>query len=315
FADAIKAGVDAIMTAHVLYKNLDPDNPATFSRRILTDLLRNELGFNGIIFSDSLDMKGASGKSSVEKAAVRAKKAGADALLIGGGDPEAVLAALKKEFGENDKAMAKSAEAVMALKEKLGLFSPRPEASPAVDMAYQSTARAIAEKSVTLAWDKEALIPLPKPASGAKKPKLCGVFFCPPRYSYDLLEINTPLLEDGWDVEHYNAPMTPAQDDIARAKACAERSDALLIGTFQWAAQPYKTQLKAVRELLRLKKPTVLISMMSPYDILLYRDAPAALVTYGANRFSMQAAGEILSGKLPPEGELPFRLDSPASKP
>lgn len=309
FQEAITAGVDGIMSAHVLYKKLDPANPATFSSKILRQLLRQDLGFSGVVFSDSLDMKGASNVAgSVEKGAVRALQAGADILLIGGAEPQKVAAALEAAEKPHFARLREAGEKILELKKKLGLFSDARNPALELDMAYRSTARAIAEKSVTLAWDNAGIVPLPKPASGSKA-RLCGIFFCPPRFSYELLEINKPLLEAGWETTHYNAALSPGAKDLARAAACAKDANALLIGTFQWADKPSPAQQKAVQELLKLKKPSVIISMMSPYDILLYRDAPAALATYGANKFSMRAVGEILSGALPPSGELPFKLD------
>ncbi|MFN3867362.1 MAG: glycoside hydrolase family 3 N-terminal domain-containing protein, partial [Demequina sp.] len=72
-----------IMTAHIVVPALDPEQPATFSRPILTDLLRREMGFEGVIVSDALDMVGASGEIGIPAAAVRALAAGCDLLCIG----------------------------------------------------------------------------------------------------------------------------------------------------------------------------------------------------------------------------------------
>ncbi|MDR2255465.1 MAG: hypothetical protein LBE25_05650 [Arthrobacter sp.] len=83
FRAAIAAGVATVMTSHILVPALDPSGPATFSRAILTDLLRDELGFEGVIVTDALDMKGASGEVGIPEAAVRALIAGADLLCLG----------------------------------------------------------------------------------------------------------------------------------------------------------------------------------------------------------------------------------------
>src|SRR6185295_18311959 len=72
FAAAAAAGVEAFMTAHVLYPALDPDRPATLSRRIATDLLRGEVGFRGVLVSDDLGMKAVADKYSIEELAVGA---------------------------------------------------------------------------------------------------------------------------------------------------------------------------------------------------------------------------------------------------
>jgi beta-N-acetylhexosaminidase len=93
FRSAIEAGVAAIMTAHVLVPALDPAAPATLSKRIVTDLLRGELGFQGVILSDDLEMKAL--PNPVPESAVKAIEAGCDGVLICSGDYEAVWAALE----------------------------------------------------------------------------------------------------------------------------------------------------------------------------------------------------------------------------
>jgi beta-N-acetylhexosaminidase len=82
FAAAARAGMEAFMTAHVLFPALDPEWPATLSRRILTDMLRGELGFGGVIVSDDLGMKAVADRYPIEQLAVGSIEAGADHLLI-----------------------------------------------------------------------------------------------------------------------------------------------------------------------------------------------------------------------------------------
>jgi beta-N-acetylhexosaminidase len=82
FRDAIAAGVGFMMTAHVLVPSLDEERPATLSRRIVYDLLRDELGFEGVILSDDLEMKALAATYSVPEAAVLAIAAGCDGVLV-----------------------------------------------------------------------------------------------------------------------------------------------------------------------------------------------------------------------------------------
>lgn len=81
FAAVIEAGIGSLMTAHILFNALDPDLPATLSPAILTDLLRREMGFTGLIITDCLEMKGVAAKWGSADAAVLAAIAGADMLL------------------------------------------------------------------------------------------------------------------------------------------------------------------------------------------------------------------------------------------
>ena len=82
FREAIRAGVATIMTAHILVPSLDEEKPATLSRRVVYDLLRDELNFEGVILSDDLEMKALAKSYSVAEAAVQAILAGCDAVLI-----------------------------------------------------------------------------------------------------------------------------------------------------------------------------------------------------------------------------------------
>jgi len=93
FAEAVRAGIPALMTAHVLYPALDREAPATLSGRILTGLLREKLSFRGVVFSDALEMKAISRDYGAGKAAVMAITAGCDAVLVCRGETEQAEAA------------------------------------------------------------------------------------------------------------------------------------------------------------------------------------------------------------------------------
>ncbi|MGV9554482.1 glycoside hydrolase family 3 protein [Streptomyces sp. NPDC003522] len=85
FRAAVAAGSRAVMSAHILVPALDPDHPATLSRRILTDLLRGELGYDGLIVTDGMEMRAIAGTYGIERGSVLAVAAGADAICVGGG--------------------------------------------------------------------------------------------------------------------------------------------------------------------------------------------------------------------------------------
>ncbi|MFJ8804638.1 glycoside hydrolase family 3 protein [Streptomyces sp. NPDC102490] len=85
FRAAVAAGSRAVMSAHILVPALDPDRPATLSRRILTDLLRGELGYDGLVVTDGIEMKAIAGTYGIERGTVLAVAAGADAICVGGG--------------------------------------------------------------------------------------------------------------------------------------------------------------------------------------------------------------------------------------
>jgi beta-N-acetylhexosaminidase len=95
FRAAIAAGVASIMTAHVLVPALDEQYPATLSSRIVRPLLREELGFDGVIFTDDMEMKAIAAHHGVPQAAVRAIAAGVDGVLVCSGDTDLQAATLE----------------------------------------------------------------------------------------------------------------------------------------------------------------------------------------------------------------------------
>ena len=96
FREAIRADVAFTMTAHLLVPSLDEEKPATLSPRVVQDMLRDELHFEGVIVSDDLEMKAIANTYAVDEAAVQAVAAGCDALLICSGDVDTQAAALEK---------------------------------------------------------------------------------------------------------------------------------------------------------------------------------------------------------------------------
>jgi beta-N-acetylhexosaminidase len=134
FEAAIRAGTMTVMTSHILLPQLDSANPATLSRSILEGLLRTDLGFDGVIVTDALDMRGASGETGIPAAAVRALAAGADLLCIGTDNTDDELAAIEAAIASAvtdgtlaEERIATSTERNRGLADRLGqLAAGRP---------------------------------------------------------------------------------------------------------------------------------------------------------------------------------------------
>jgi beta-N-acetylhexosaminidase len=134
FAAAIAAGTRTIMSSHILLPRLDAENVATFSARILHDLLREELGFAGAVVTDALDMRGASGRIGMAAAAVRALRAGADLLCLGTANTAEQVDELAAAIAR-DVPAARVDDAVRRIG-PLGTAPPRPASAepPAFDL-------------------------------------------------------------------------------------------------------------------------------------------------------------------------------------
>jgi beta-N-acetylhexosaminidase len=132
FAAAARAGIDSIMTAHVIYPALDRNWPATLSHRILTEVLRGELGFAGVIVSDDLGMKAVADRYPIEEIAVNSIAAGADHLLIRESHERQraafdALVRAAEERAELRVRIEESAARVLQMKAKARVGLPAPE--------------------------------------------------------------------------------------------------------------------------------------------------------------------------------------------
>ncbi|MCX5011791.1 glycoside hydrolase family 3 protein [Streptomyces sp. NBC_00555] len=153
FKAAIEAGTKAVMSAHILVPALDPTRPATLSPQILTGLLRKELGYEGLIVTDGMEMNAIAGTYGIERGSVLAVAAGADAICVGGGlaDEATVLrlrdalVAAVREGSLPEERLAEAAARVRALAEWTLMARPdaRPEGSRASGIGLEAARRAV----------------------------------------------------------------------------------------------------------------------------------------------------------------------------
>lgn len=135
FCAAIAAGARTIMSSHILLPQLDADQPATFSPRILGELLRDELGFDGVVVSDALDMAGASGEIGIAAAAVRALAGGCDLLCIGTRNTDAQLAEIEAAIDTAVASGALAAERVADAVARVSALSAALQQAPSAAAA------------------------------------------------------------------------------------------------------------------------------------------------------------------------------------
>jgi beta-N-acetylhexosaminidase len=169
FRAAIKAGAALVMTAHIALPAVQGDSstPATLAPRIITDLLRDTLGFRGVAITDAMTMEGVGKGYTTERSSVLAVKAGAD-ILLKPSDPvraiDAVVAAVER--GELSRARIDSAaRSVLELKARAGLATNRIVSLERLrdvvgSPEHRATAASIAQRSITLLRDRDSLIPM-----------------------------------------------------------------------------------------------------------------------------------------------------------
>lgn len=302
FKAAINSGVDAIMTAHIVVPALDSSGlPATLSKPVLTGLLRNELGFKGVIVTDSLHMAGAN-VLPPDRVPVEAFKAGADILL----DPpdvglayDAVLNAVKN--GEiSRQRLDESVARILKVKVSRGLFeSPYADASMLKNVGtagHQQVAEEIASKSITLLKNEKGLLPLSKNEK---------VFVTGPSLGNPVL-LSNDLKEKGMLARSYAISLNPTIKEINEALAGAQDSQVIIVTSCN--ATTNSAQQNYIRIMTGTGKKVVLAAMISPYDASVDPRANACVLTYYNGAVSVNALARVLAGEASPVGKLPVTI-------
>ncbi|MGW9303861.1 glycoside hydrolase family 3 protein [Streptomyces cyaneofuscatus] len=323
FRAAIRARIDSIMTAHIVVPALDPsEDPATLSRPILTGILREELGYDGVVVTDSLGMEGVRTKYGDDRVPVLALLAGVDQLL----NPpnlsvawNAVLEAVRG--GEISEARVdESLLRILRLKNKLGLFRDPFVSGREVDRTvgirkHLFDADRIAERTTTLLADPGALLPL----SRRTHRRLLVVGADPASPSGTTGPPTTTLAgaftELGFAATALPTGTAPNQAKIAEAVAAAQGRDAVVVATYNITAS--STQRALVDALVATGVPVVAVAIRNPYDAahLTGRGVAAILASYSWTDVELRAAARVIAGRARPEGRLPVpvqRADDPA---
>ena len=315
FEASIQAGAKVVMTAHLALPAVDGriDLPATLSPTILKGLLRKDLGFNGVIVTDAMDMQAIRQGEALGQEGVRAAAAGADLLLLGSdpADHDRVYTSLKQatQYEQLDAAdIHASAERISALKDWLAAQGPQPDLSVVGCAAHQAVATEIATRSITLVRDQAGLLPL-----RLQSDRRLAVILPRP---LDLTPADTssyvlPALAQAVHAYHSNVdefliPHAPQEQDIAALLSRVRSYDILVLGTLNAFAQPGQAAL--ARALLKTSIPTVIAALRMPYDLMAFPEAPTYLCAYSILEPSMVALAKVLWGQVDSYGRLPVSI-------
>ncbi|MGI5118855.1 glycoside hydrolase family 3 protein [Marinactinospora thermotolerans] len=284
FRQAVEAGVDMIMTAHVVMPAIDGSGePSTLSPEVIDGVLRGELGYDGVVTTDALNMEGVRQTHDDGEIAVRAVLAGADQLLM---PPDlatahaAVLAAVEEGRIDRERLDA-SVRRVLELKLERGLFDAAPadpdHARDTVGSAeHRQAAQEVADRSVTLLRNEGDVLPL---AEGARV-HVTGA---------GAQEISAALEELGRTVT-----------------GSAGEADVVVVGT--QGARGDAEQQAMVESAGSSGTPVVVVAQGTPYDIVAIAEPDGYLATYSSVEVSRTAAARVLTGEVNPSGRLPVDI-------
>jgi beta-N-acetylhexosaminidase len=306
FESAIDAGVESIMTAHIVVPALDDSGrPATLSKPILTDLLRREMGFDGVIVTDALTMEGVRKMFGDDRVPVEAIKAGADMLLM---PPDldlayrSVLEAVQSgEIAESR--IDRSVYRILRLKERLGLFRKpfvheRKVSKVVGNRGHLATADEVTERTVTLVKNDTRTLPLTPGSDMTALVTGWGVT--------TTRTLGSQVAERGLTTEVYETGASPSDATITRAREAADRNDLVIAVTNR--AQSSPAQQRLVAELVESGKPVVVVAVRDPYDIAHLSGVDTYVSTYSYAGVSLRGLAKVLFGAVNPTGRLPVDI-------
>lgn len=314
FQAAIDAGVKLVMSAHVGLPSLTgrEDLPATLSRKIMNDLLREKMGFEGLVISDALDMAAITQGAGQIVDVIAAVRAGLDLLLLTADkrSQERIYAGLQLAVSRgmiSKGHLQRSSGRIKKLKSWLAAQT-KPELDIVGCTEHQRLAEEVARRSVTLVRDRDKLLPL-KLASDAK---IAVVMPHPVDLTpADSSSFVKPTLAQAVRAYHNRVDeflfqQAPSPDEIAGLREQLTSYDLLLVGTISAHLEP--DQARLVNELLGLERPIVLIALRTPYDLFVFSHARTYICTYSIQPASMNALAGTLWGEIPFAGKLPVHL-------
>lgn len=317
FRRAIAEGVDAVMSAHIYFPALEREKlPVTLSRAVLTGLLREELGFGGIIMTDCMEMNAIADHYGTVEAAVMAVEAGADLVLISHSIDRQIgaLEALEQAVAEGritEERINASVKRLLASKAKRNILGSRSdELHDAVQTGsaeHQAAARRISEASVTLVRDEAHMLPL-KRQTTLVVTIASGVTSLVDEMFMNSRTLGEALAQHGLDVVHCVLPLEhiSSRTDELLDEARSEAVKQIVVATYN--AQFSPAQLNLVRGLNQLGKPLAVVAQRNPYDLLELPEVSTFIAAYESRPLALQSAAKALLGIIPFRGRLPVSL-------
>lgn len=322
FRKALDVDVASIMTGHLALPELDPGRtvPASLSPTVTTDLLRDSLGFDGLVVTDALDMDGVTKNFGPGEAAVRVLEAGADQLLLSENPYIARHAILEAvETGRlTEETIDASVRRILTAKDRLGLptqsqvptDTTRHKVAPRVHDVLSGVA---ARRSLTLIRNENDLLPLTPPEerdvlvvtlSDSEYPGTGRSFIG----AFD----QAPAVQD---VETRRLDPRSDSNDVERHLDAVEEHDLVVIPSFlrvrtrSQSIGPSDLHKKFLEGVTSGNVPTVLVAFGNPYVSRNLDGQPnAVLAAYGTGSISQRAAAHSLVGKAGPSGRLPITV-------
>lgn len=319
FINSIQSGVHCIMVGHLNVPAFDSTKnlPATLSKPIITGLLKNKLGFDGLIATDAMNMSAVTKYFSAGEATVKAVEAGIDLILMPPDEEVAINAiynAVKSGEISEDR-IDFSVRKILAAKKWLKLNEWRSikldELGKIINSkSHLRLAEEIAEKSITLVKNDKKIIPV-----DASKIHRAACITITDDMETDSDLLFQKLADENFDKVYkivLNKKSRPK--DYARAYQIAKLSNLILLPSFvkvkayQGTVKLSKRNTDFINKVIRLRTPSILISFGNPYLLSLFPKAKTYLCAYGDPPVSQSAMMKAILGEINISGKLPISI-------
>jgi len=310
FKELINNGLESMMIAHLSIPSLDPtpNQASTLSKPIVTDLLRNEMGFNGLIFTDALNMEGVTKYYKPGEVEVKAFLAGNDVLLF----PTDVSTAVSvmKEAVSNGSIQAyeldNSVKRILKAKYKVGLNNYKPAVEERLveelnQVSNDLLNRQMAEKAITLVENKNNLIPF----LDLETKRIASI-----NIGGNAHNIFQRTLNFYAPVDHYYLSKTASETDIGNLLNALQSYTHVIITLHdlsRHANRAYGTTVQMIDAVNRINqlKESILVVHGSPYTLSKFPGQSTLVCSYEDNPLNQQITAQMLFGAIAMEGALP----------
>ncbi len=316
FESAIAAGADMMMTAHIWFPALDLERlPATLSPTVIRGLLRRELGYDGVVCTDCLQMRAIADSFGPGDAAVRAVAAGADIVLFSHPLDAAREARQALESAVLDGTL--DAAAVEKSLERVERIRSRPQPHDRLSVGSIGTAERkqraadVAQRGVTLVRDRGRVLPLAiRNDESLAVVHFGGAQLTPIENNAITSNSLGAALRGRFNVDDLSAGSDPPPDRMSEVTAAAARAAAIVCVTYRASLHP--SQSRAVSDLALLGKPVVVVAAREPYDADVVPAGVAVIAAYGDDPATSRAVAAVIAGDSEAAGSLPVTLASVA---
>jgi beta-N-acetylhexosaminidase len=316
FRAAFAAGARLAMSGHAALPAVTgrDDLPGTLSRAVMTDLVRRDLGFEGVTISDALDMAALAQGPAQVLDVLAAVRAGVD-LLLASADPVALariedtlVRAVALELLDPAELTAADRR-VAALRAWLGSVGPAPDLSVVGCIEHLALAEELAARSITLVRDPGRALPLTRGPVLAVMPRPADL--TPADTSSTVAPgLAAALRRHFEDVDEIVVEQSPDAVSIAAVRDRASRASAVVVGTIDGHRQP--AQLELVEALASTGTAVVAVALRGPWDVAAFAPHITALATYSILPASLDALASVLVGEAEATGRLPVAGADPA---